>query len=286
MNKDVTRASIAQDPFIHTLFMEMPCACMLHELVCDDNGNAIDFIPTEANLAFPKVIGTDPAPIIGKRASEYMSADAARHWLAIFAPAALQGSTVRYHMYAKQMNQTYFGTAISPGPGIFLSMFTVVGNTAIPALDPEAGRREANETLDRISFAKKIFDTMPCAGMLSKIDVDERGNPVDYTVLDVNFAYCELLDTDRSAVIGKRASERHEEREFRHWLDVFAPVAFGGNPARETVYLPRRKCACVGVAVSPAPGLVMAVFTHLDSCGYILKRGAGPKSADETRPEC
>lgn len=275
MNNDVTRVSITQDPFIHTLFMEMPCACMLHELVCDDRGNPVDYIPIEANTAFPKVIGADPAPIIGKRASEYMNAEAARHWLDIFAPAALHGKTVRYHMYAPQMKQTYFGTAISPEPGVFLSMFTVVGNTAIPALETEAGRREAGETLDGQSFAKKIFDTMPCAGMLSKIDFDETEKPVDYTVLDVNFAYCELLDVERSAVIGKRASERLEERVFRHWLDVFAPVAFGTGPIRETTYLSRRKCVCEGVAVSPAPGLVMTVFTHLGSCGYILKRGLG-----------
>jgi PAS domain-containing protein len=286
MNKDVTRISPTRDKFLHTLFMEMPCACMYHELVCDERGNAIDYIPTEANPAFAKVIGTDPTPIIGKRASEYMPEAAARHWLSVFAPVALDGKTVRYHMHSPQMNQTYFGTAISPEPGAFLSMFTVVGNTAIPALEPDTGRREVTETLSPKGFAKKIFETMPCAGMLSKIDVDERGKPVDYTILDVNFAFCELMDMDRSAVIGKRASERHDEREFRHWLEVFVPVAFGGSPARETTYLPRKKCACVGIAVSPAPGLVMTVFTHLDSCGYILKHGPGPKSADETRPEC
>lgn len=280
MNNDVSRVPLAQDPFLHTLFMEMPCACMYHKLVCDENGNAIDYIPTEANHAFARVIGRDPAPIIGKRASEYIPADAARHWLSIFAPAALQGKTVRYHMYAKQMNQTYFGTAISPEPGVFLSMFTVVGNTAIPALEANAGRREAGVILTPKDFAKKIFDTMPCAGMLNRIDFDENGKPVDYTALDVNFAFCELLDKDRDAIIGTSASARHDEVEHRHWLNTFSAVALGGKPAYETMFLPRKKCVCSGVAISPGPNLVMTLFTYLDACGYILKARDQPKTAD------
>lgn len=271
MDNDVSRVPLAQDPFLHTLFMEMPCACMYHELVFDDDGNAIDYIPIEANRAFARVIGKDPAPIIGRRASEYISEDAARHWLSIFAPAALQGKTVRYHMYAPQMRQTYFGTAISPEPGAFLSMFTVVGNTAIPALEADAGRREAGEILTPKDFAKKIFDTMPCAGMLNRIDRDDSGTPVDYTPLDVNFAFCELLDVDRAGIIGTAASTSHDEAEHRHWLNTFSAVALVGKPVRETVYLPRQKCFCSGVAISPEPNLVMALFTYLDSRGSILK---------------
>lgn len=286
MNQDTQRFSIAEDPFLRALFTEMPCACMYHELFRDDRGNPVDYAPLEANPGFARVIGIDPSPIIGRRASQYLPADDARHWLSVFAPAALQGKTVNFHLYSPQTDQTFYGTAISPEPGYFLSMFTVVGNTAIPALVSGAGRRAPRERLSAADFARNIFETMPCAGMISRINLDDRARPIDYTVTDVNFAFCELMDTDRGEIVGTRASERLGESEFRHWLDTFASVALNGITAREALYIPRRKCACVGVAIRPEPGTVMTIFTHLDSCGYILKGRIANSSDDETGPEC
>lgn len=264
--------SLSQDAFLHTLFAEMPCACMYHEIVFDERGAAIDYVPIKANPGFARVIGADPAPIIGKRASQYLPESDTQRWLSVFAPAALHGRAVRYHLYSPQMNQTYYGTAISPERGIFLSMFTVVGDTAIPSLESGAGNRDPDERLSPAGFSRKLFETMPCAGMISRIDLDGAGTPCDYTAVDVNPAFCELMDVRKADIVGIRASKRHGERKFRHWLETFAPVAFGGEPKRETVYLPRRKCVCDGVVICPELGYVMTVFTHLDSYGYILKR--------------
>ena len=259
------RFSLSQEAFLNTLFTEMPCACIHHELVFDERGTAIDYVPLGANPGFERVIGVDPAHIIGRKASQYLPKNDAQHWLSVFAPAALYGKTVHYHLFSPQMNQTYYGTVISPERGFFLSMFTVVGNTAVPTVESDTDKKKIHERLSSADFTRKIFELMPCAGMISRIDLDSEGTPCDYTVVDVNFAFCELMDISREDIIGKRASERHTKKEFRHWLETFIPVAFNGKINREAVYLPRRKCVCDGVAICPERGFVMTVFTHLDT---------------------
>lgn len=258
---------MAKDPFLHTLFNEMPCACIYHELICDESGNAVDYVPLEANPGFQRTIGVDPAPIIGKRATEYLPEMDAKHWLSIFAPAALLGRTVTYHMLSPQMKQTYYGTAISPEKGYFLSMFTIVGNTPIPARESETMSVKQHERLSPHDFAQKIFETMPCAAATHKIDCDETGTPVDYTIVDVNPAFCEMMNTTPQAMIGKNASGRMSRAEFEHWLGIFATVAFGGKPAHETVYFPHKKYTCDGVAISQKTGSVMVIFMHRDASG-------------------
>ena len=269
---ETERFFLSQDSFLNTLFTEMPCACAYHGLVFDERGTAIDYVPLAVNPGFARVIGAVPTHVIGKRATQYLTEGDALHWLSIFAPAALRGDLVKYHMYSPQRNQTYYGTAISPVQGFFLSMFTVIGNAPIPALESSAGRRNLLERLSSAEFARKIFQTMPCSGMLSKIILDALGEPVDYTVVDVNPAFCEFMDTTQLNTVGKKASERHDKKVFRHWLETFSLVAFDGKTVREKVYVPRAGSVCDAVMISPERGLVMTLFMNIDSCDYSLKR--------------
>ncbi|HNY18226.1 MAG TPA: hypothetical protein PK542_07730 [Treponemataceae bacterium] len=271
MPTETEQSILSQNSFLKTLFTEMPCACAYHEFVFDERGTAIDYVPLAVNPGFAHAIGAVPAHIIGKRATEYLSEEEALHWVSVFAPAALRGELVKYHIYSPRMNQTYYGMAISPMQGFFLSMFTSVGNAAIPALESEAGRRNLQECLSSVEFMKRIFHTMPCAGMLSRIDLDEGGEPVDYTVVDVNPAFCELMDTKRGNTLGKKASERHDKSVFRHWLEAFSQVAFNGKTIRETVYVPRTGSLCYGVMMCPRRGFVMTVFVRLESYEYALR---------------
>jgi PAS domain-containing protein len=279
MPMEAERFYLSKDSFLTTLFTEMPCACTYNGIVFDERGTAIDYVPLAVNPGFERVIGAVPAHVIGNRATQYLTEGDALYWLSVFAPAALRGDMVNYHMYAPRKHQTYYGTAISPSQGFFLSMFTTVGNAAIPALEVDAGRRSLRERLSSHDFAKKIFLTMPCAGMLTAIDCDASGEPIDYTIVDVNPAFCELMDTTRRNAIGKKASERHEKKIFCHWLETFSQVAFGGGTVRETVYVPRTGSFCYGVMMRPERGFVMALFVPVDSYGGYAQTLHGERTA-------
>jgi PAS domain-containing protein len=239
---------------------------MVHRMIFDESGNAIDYVPIEANPWFSREVGFDPAPILGKRATEYLPEGEALHWVSVFTPTVLEGRTVTISVYSPRKNETYRVAAISPERGIFLTMFSVAGNL-------RDGGQESNDTqwmndaqwinglMATRDFIGKMLMTMPCAAALHRIDCDGEGVPVDYTVVDVNVPFCEYLETTSEAMIGKNASVRLSPDEFRHWLDILAPIALGTKDATVIqVVLPNR-LSYEGVAVSLEPGYVLVLFT-------------------------
>lgn len=266
MTQETGLFSIGDDPAFRALFTAMPCACMVHRMIFDERGNAIDYIPIEPNPWFSRELGFDPSPILGKRATEYLPEGEALHWVSVFTPTVLEGRTISTSVYSPRKNETYRVTAISPERGIFLVMFSVAGNLRSGGqelngppmpLDPQW----INGRIPTRDFIGKMLMTMPCAAALHKIDCDGEGVPVDYTVVDVNGPFCEYLETTSDAMIGKNASVRLGSDEFRHWLDILAPIALGSKTATVIrVFLPNR-LPCEGVAVSLEPGYVLVLFT-------------------------
>jgi len=251
---------LGDDPSFRALFTEIPCACMMHRMIFDERGNSVDYVPLEPNPGFARVLGFDPAQIIGKRASEYLPEAEARHWASVFAPAAIDGIKVSVTVYSPRKKQTYRVTAISPARGFFLTMYSVAGKHSERALESEW--KWVNGSMSARDFVKMIFTTMPCAGAIQRIDRDEAGNSIDYTIVDVNEIFCEFLNTTPNAMIGKNARSRLARAEFDHWLSVFAPIAFGQANAREISLILPNRVMCHGVAVSLEPGYVAVLFTN------------------------
>lgn len=253
--------SIGDDPSFRALFTEMPCACMVHRMILDESGKCIDFIPIEPNPWFSRALAFDPAPILGKRATEYLPEDEARHWAEVFSPVALEGKTVSLTIYSPRKKQTYRVTAISPERGFFLTMYAVAGK----AHDNEHETKDAPWTEGRIAshdIVEMMFRTMPCAAALHRIDCDEAGKPVDYTVVDVNGPFCAYLETTSEAIIGKNASARLNREEFSHWLNILAPIALGLKPATAIPIHFGKRASYEGVAISLQPGYVTVLFTN------------------------
>lgn len=252
--------SIGDDPAFRALFDAMPCACMIHRMVLDARGDAVDYIPLEANPWFSRSLDFDPSPIIGKRASEYLPEDEVRHWASVFAPAALEGRTVSVSVFSPRKKVTYRVTAIGPERGFFIVMFSVAGEEGNPGIHA----REARWTDGQVSArdaVRLMFLTMPCPAAIHRVDRDERGKPVDYTVVDVNGAFCGLLGTTPGEMVGMSASARLRGDELEYWLGVFAPVAFGEKPSSGVKLFFSDRSVFDGIAIAQETGYVMVIFT-------------------------
>ncbi|MBN1936816.1 MAG: PAS domain S-box protein [Anaerolineae bacterium] len=105
------------------LFSEMHHGCALHEIICDEQGNAIDYITLEVNRAFESLLNTTQEDVVGKRASEILPHEELGKWAALFGQVVLTGQATYYQMYS-DFNQKHFeGTAYCPQKGQFAVIF-------------------------------------------------------------------------------------------------------------------------------------------------------------------
>jgi len=97
---------------------------------------------------------------------------------------------------------------------------------------------------------------------LHEIIYDEKGEAVDYEILDVNPAYEQILKVKKEDVIGKLASEIYYPKE-PPYIDIYAEVAKTGNPTSfETYYPPFDKYFDISV-FSPGLNKFVTVFEDI-----------------------
>jgi PAS domain-containing protein len=255
--------SVLDDPELRALFAAMPCACMIHRMIFGERGEAVDYIPLEANPWFSNLLDVDPFLIIGKRATEYLPEAEARYWAAVFAPVALEGRTVSVSVFSPRKKATYRVTAISPERGYFIVMFSVAGEESAIWTHAQIARW-TDGRLSEHEAVRQMFHTMPCAAAIHRIDRDGQGKPIDYSVVDVNEEFCGFIDTTPGEIIGMRASDRLPGDELAHWLAVFSPVAFGERRSSEVRLFLRHRSVTDGILIALESGIVMVLFTTKD----------------------
>ena len=163
----------AEDKY-RSLFSEMAYGAALHEVVTDSEGHAVDYVTLEVNGAFESLLGCRKEAVTGKRASDILPPDELRHWLDIFGPVALLGTSCHYEVYSPLNNKHFEGTAYSPGEGKFAVVFSDVTD-----------RKEAqNQLEEKEERFRKIFDESP----LGIVIVGS-----DHRFARANAAFCRML---------------------------------------------------------------------------------------------
>jgi PAS domain S-box-containing protein len=106
---------------------------------------------------------------------------------------------------------------------------------------------------------QSLYSTMQEGMALHEIIYDEKGDAVDYVILDVNPAYEAILGIEREKAVGARASLLYGTGE-PPYIDIFAEVAQTGKPARfETYFAPMGRYFSISV-FSPEKGKSATVF--------------------------
>ncbi len=105
------------------LFTEMMNGFALHEIVCDDEGNPIDYVTLDLNPAFELLLGVKREMVIGKKAGDILLQDELKRWLGIFGPVAISGKSTKYEMYSPVNHKYFEGIAYSPEPHKFAVVF-------------------------------------------------------------------------------------------------------------------------------------------------------------------
>ncbi|OGV45288.1 MAG: hypothetical protein A2017_08785 [Lentisphaerae bacterium GWF2_44_16] len=128
--KAAEQAVQERDNDYRLLFENMTSGFALHEIICDNSNNPIDYSFLEINPAFEKLTGVKAAEIIGKTALEIFP-DLEKYWIEIYGQVALNGNPVSFENYSKSLGKYFSIFAFSPKKNQFATMFNDISERKI-----------------------------------------------------------------------------------------------------------------------------------------------------------
>ena len=105
-----------------TLFMGMTEGFALHQIICDDDGEPVDYRFLEINPAFEKLTGLKRDAVLGKTHNEVLPGDNPV-WLEKYGEVALTGKSMHFEDYSPVLKRHYEVFSYSPAPGQFAVLF-------------------------------------------------------------------------------------------------------------------------------------------------------------------
>ncbi len=106
-----------------SLFAEIIEGFALHEIICDDRGNPVDYRFLDVNPAFEKLTGLHAADVIGENVLRIMP-QLESFWIETYGKVALTGEPVSFENYAKDLDRYYQVNAFCPQKGRFAVLIT------------------------------------------------------------------------------------------------------------------------------------------------------------------
>lgn len=105
-----------------TLFDEMLDGFALHEIICDTEGQPVDYRFLAINPAFERIVGPKAADIVGKTVLEVMP-DTEKYWIETYGKVALSGEHISFENYSAVLGKYFEVTAFCPAAGQFVCIF-------------------------------------------------------------------------------------------------------------------------------------------------------------------
>lgn len=198
--KDITE-KMEIESRLEALFENMPTGFADHEMLYDENGEAIDYKYLKINEAFKKHTGmTDDA--IGKTIYEIMP-EVESKWIKMYSEVVKSQLPIAFEDNSPALGKTFRVTAFPTGKKTFATIFDDI-------TESKQTQKRLTENEKRLQF---IFDTTPFAIVTTVKGIIHYANPnfVKMTGLDVMDsafeAYCDPNDRVEMVERAKRGEE-------------------------------------------------------------------------------
>jgi len=142
------------------LFTEMISSFELNEIVCDENGEPVDYRFLELNPAFEKMTGVKPSDAVGKTAREILP-DIDDNWIRMLGDVALQARPLHTERYSPHFDRYYEIFAYNHGKRLFAVI--------------------SSDITERKKTEKKIIEAHE---VYRKVIRNDRGVPYYYNISD------------------------------------------------------------------------------------------------------
>jgi PAS domain S-box-containing protein len=170
-----------------TLFREMLDGFALHEIICDVQGNPIDYRFLAINPAFERLTGLTAETLIDRTVLEVMPATE-RYWIEAYGEVALTGSPAFLKNYSEELNKYFEVTAFQSAPGQFACIFIDITERTLAERYREMGRdvlQILNEPGDLYASIQRIINLLQVKTGFDAIGIRlQNGDDFPYFVSD------------------------------------------------------------------------------------------------------
>ena len=104
------------------LFDSMLDGYALHEIICDEQGQPVDYRFLEVNPSFERLTGLTREAIVGQSVFEVLP-DTEAYWIKTYGRVALEGESIRFENYAGALDKHFEIMAFCPQEGQFACIF-------------------------------------------------------------------------------------------------------------------------------------------------------------------
>jgi PAS domain S-box-containing protein len=150
--KETRDALNAKEQDYRDLFNTMAEGFALHEIICNEAGEPIDYVWLEMNPAYEKMTGLSHTKCVGKRLLDVIP-NIEKDWIHRFGKVALTGEPTAFDNYSAPFDQHFLVNAYSPRKG----RFAVLVRDVTAEKKHEQELRTAKEQAERASYAKGEF---------------------------------------------------------------------------------------------------------------------------------
>lgn len=154
----------------------MPLGMVLHEIVCDKEGNPVDYVFLESNQKYEEQIGKRLKDIVGKTVLDVFP-ETEKYWIDVYGKVALTGVPVIYENYSKALGKYYKVSAYSPQP----KQFAVI----VEDITVEKKKQLEIEFLSNHDYLSGLYNRRFFVEKYSELD-SASNYPLGIMMLDVN----------------------------------------------------------------------------------------------------
>ncbi|MFZ5967368.1 MAG: HD domain-containing phosphohydrolase [Bacillota bacterium] len=175
-NKIIQKELNEEKEKYQTLFNNMVEGFALHEIICDDAGNPVDYRFLDVNKAFENITGLKGEEIKNKTVLEVLP-ETEDYWIEKYGEVALNGKTMSFEDFPKEMGRYFYVNVFSPEKGKFAVIFFDTTE--------EKQRQEKIEYLSYHDQLTGLYNRRYFEEELKRLD-SQRNLPISIIMADVN----------------------------------------------------------------------------------------------------
>ncbi|MFA6292384.1 MAG: PAS domain S-box protein [Victivallales bacterium] len=122
LNRDITEHRLIEENY-QMLFREMLDGFAVHEIICDKDGNPVDYRFIAVNPAFERMTGINAENVVGKTILEAIPGTE-RHWIETYGKVALTGEPAFFENYSGELKKYFKVAAFRSAPKQFACIIT------------------------------------------------------------------------------------------------------------------------------------------------------------------
>ncbi|MBU1105341.1 MAG: PAS domain S-box protein [Candidatus Riflebacteria bacterium] len=152
-----------------SLFEENLSGFALHEIICNADGQPVDYRFLAVNPAFEKLTGLKAKDLVGKTVLEALPATE-KYWIEQYGKVALTGESVEFENYSSELDKHYLVLAYRPAENQFACVIQDVTDKRKFGEEREKLVRELQKALEEV---KTLHGIIPICAYCKKIRNDK-----------------------------------------------------------------------------------------------------------------